>query len=120
MIALIVGEHVRLNDSNFIFINELNQTLLGDCLRENLDHFESLCRSLILVQTLMNCAGGMDERPLNQRSLLCSEDARLGKFWVFSAATEGTFFLGGDLAIVAPKKERGFPRSWLRLFDSVT
>jgi hypothetical protein len=34
---------------------------------------------------------------------------------VFSAATEGTFFVGGDLAMLAPKKERGIPRSWLRL-----
>ncbi len=34
---------------------------------------------------------------------------------MFSAATEGTFFIGGGLAMLAPKKERGIPRSWLRL-----
>jgi len=57
----------------------------------------------------MNCAEEQGERSWKQRSLLCFGKAWLGEFRVFSAATEGTFFVGGDLAMKAPKKRAGNP-----------
>jgi hypothetical protein len=112
---LIVRQHVRFNDSDLTLVYELNQSHFCDSLRKMLDHDEIPDRSPTFgtkIEELRRRAG----RAIMESTIPSVFGRRwLGEFWVFSAATEGTFFVGGDLAMAAPKKERGIPRSWLRL-----